>query len=308
MKKEFYFVINPASAGGKTKKLWPHIKTLAEKENAEFGFYLTSHRMDASRIAARAIREGYKKIIAVGGDGTLNEVLNGFWEGRKKIDADACLGYFPSGTGEDFSRALGIEKLSLGTQAERLLKASSTCIDIGEAHFQKGDGSLATRRFINESSVGFGANVTELVNRSNKLFGGKISFFAGVLRSLCFLKNHTVRIKADGKDLFEGRTLITTVSNGKYFGGSMMIAPKAIIDDGYFEVIIAKEMNRRELMRDIGTIYSGNHLSNPKIISTRCKNLSVQSDEKVFLEMDGEPVGLINAEFRICEKEIRFLL
>jgi diacylglycerol kinase (ATP) len=308
MNKEFYFVINPASAGGKTKKLWPQIKSLLEKEGAAFGFYLTSHRMDAARIASRALKEGYKKIIAVGGDGTLNEVLNGFWEGSHRISRDACLGYFPSGTGEDFSRTLGIDKLSAETQIDRLLKAPGTLIDDGQAHFQKGDGSLTSRRFINESSVGFGANVTELVNRSNKLFGGKISFFAGVLRSLCFLKNHAVKIKADGKDFFEGKTLIIAVSNGKYFGGSMMIAPKAIIDDGYFDIIIAKEMSRTQLLRDIGPIYSGNHLSNPKIMSARCKSLSVQSDEKVFLEMDGEPVGLINAEFKIHEKEIKFLL
>ena len=264
--------------------------------------------MEASKIASRAIKEGYKKIIAVGGDGTLNEVLNGFWDGNKKIDHDACLGYFPSGTGEDFSRTLGIEKLSVETQTERLIKSSVTRIDTGEAHFQKGDGSLAVRRFINESSVGFGANVTELVNRSTKLLGGKVSFFSGVIRSLCFLKNHTVRIKADSRDLFEGKTLITAVSNGKYFGGSMMIAPKAIIDDGFFDVIIAKEMNRKEILRDIGSIYSGNHLSNPKILATKCKTLSVQSDEKVFLEMDGEPVGLIDANFRLLEKEINFLL
>ncbi|MFA5103993.1 MAG: diacylglycerol kinase family protein [Candidatus Margulisiibacteriota bacterium] len=308
MKREFFFVINPASAGGKTKKLWPHIKALAEKENTEFGFYLTSYRMEASRITSRAIKEGYKRIIAVGGDGTLNEVLNGFWDGNRKIAPDTCLGYFPSGTGEDFSRTLGIEKLSIETQTERLLKAPGTYIDIGEAHFQKGDGSTTSRKFINESSVGFGANVTELVNRSNKIFGGKTSFFTGVLRSLCFLKNHSVRIKADGKDFFEGKTLITAVTNGKYFGGSMMISPKAMIDDGFFDVVIAREMNRKEILRDIGSIYSGNHLSNPKVLSIRCKTLSVQSGEKVFLEMDGEPVGLIDAQFKLLEKEIRFLL
>jgi len=308
MDKEFYFVINPVSAGGKTKSLWPHIKSLLEKEGASFGFYLTSHRMDASRITSRALKEGYKRIIAVGGDGTLNEALNGFWDGAHRISRDASLGYFPSGTGEDFSRTLGIEKLSVETQIDRLLKAPGTLIDVGGAHFQKGDGSFVERKFINESSVGFGANVAELVNRSKKLFGGRVSFFTGLLRSLFFLKNHAVRIKADGKDIFEGRTLITTVSNGKYFGGSMMIAPQALIDDGYFELIIAKEMNRKEILRDIGSIYSGNHLSNPKIMSARCKSLSVQSDEKVFLEMDGEPVGLINAEFKIHEKEIKFLL
>lgn len=308
MKKEFFFVVNPASAGGKTKNLWPHIKALAERENAEFGFYLTSHRMDASRIAARALKEGYKKIIAVGGDGTLNEVLNGFWDGTRKISHDSCLGYFPSGTGEDFSRTLGIEKLSVETQTERILNAPGTLIDIGEVHFQKGDGSLATRKFINESSVGFGANVTELVNRSNKIFGGKASFFAGVLRSLFFLKNHAVRIKTDGRDFFEGKALITAVTNGKYFGGSMMISPKAMIDDGFFDVVVVRDMNRKEILRDIGSIYSGNHLSNPKVMSVRCKTLSVQSEEKVFLEMDGEPVGLIDAEFKLLEKEIRFLL
>lgn len=308
MKKEYYFIINPASAGGKTEKLWPHIKNFLEKERTEYSFFMTSHRMDASRLTSRALKEGYKKIIAVGGDGTLNEVLNGFWEGTRKIAQDACLGYFPSGTGEDFSRTLGIERLTVETQTERILKAPGTFIDVGEAHFVKGDGSQAARKFINESSVGFGANVTELVNRSNKLFGGKVSFFSGVLRSLFFLKNHSVRIKADGRDFFEGKTLITAVTNGKYFGGSMMISPKAMIDDGFFDVVIVREMNRKEILRDIGSIYSGNHLSNQKVISLRCKTLSVQSEEKIFLEMDGEPVGLADAQFKLLEKEIKFLL
>lgn len=308
MTKELFFIVNPASAGGKTGSVWRHIRSLLQNDGADFDSILTNVRGEATQIAAAAVKEGHTKVIAVGGDGTLNEVVNGIFEGKRIFGKEPCLGYFPSGTGEDFARSLGIERLSVQTQLQRILNAVPAPIDVGEVNFQCGDGSKQTRRFINESSVGFGANVAELVNRSKKLLGGKASFFAGVLRSLCFLKNHAVRIKADGKDLFEGRTLITTVSNGKYFGGSMMIAPKAIIDDGYFDVIVAKEMNRREIMRDIGTIYSGNHLSNPKIISARCKTLSVQSEEKVFLEMDGEPVGLIDAEFRIHEKEIKFLL
>jgi len=308
MASSHYFIVNPHSSNGRTGRSWPAIKEELEKHLGSIEFSLTEHKIHASILAGEAIKEGYENIIAVGGDGTLNEVVNGFYENNRLRRRDTALGYFPSGTGEDFSRTLGIEKLSLHTQAERIVKAQPTYIDIGEAHFQKGDGSFATRRFINESSVGFGANVTELVNRSNKLFGGKASFFAGVLRSLCFLKNHRISVKTDGKDFFEGRTLLTAISNGKYFGGSMMIAPKAMIDDGFFEVVIAREMNRKEVLRDIGSIYSGNHLSNPKVLYTRCKTIAVQSDEKVFLEMDGEPVGLIDAQFKLLEKEIRFLL
>jgi len=308
MSKKFFFVVNPISASGKTKRIWNKIQEFLEKENFSFDYCFTNYISHATKITNEAIKDGFEKIIAVGGDGTLNEVLNGFWENNQKLNSASALGYIPSGTGEDFARTLSIEKLSVENQIKRILRADCVYIDICEARFQKGDSGFAIRRFINESSVGFGANVAEIVNHSPKFLGSKSSFLMGVLRSLFFLKNHKVSVKISGKEVYNGQALIIVLANGKYFGGNMLISPKSIIDDGFIELLIVKKMDRREVLANINSIYSGNHLNNPKVIALKCKNVSIESEEKVFLEMDGEPIGLLNADFKVLEKGIKFLM
>jgi YegS/Rv2252/BmrU family lipid kinase len=304
MEQKIFFIVNPYSANGWTGRKWPGIKERFEAELGPIDFALTRGSNHASYLVAQALYEGYEKIIVVGGDGTLNEAVNGFYEDGRRINGGAVLGYLPSGTGEDFSLTLGIDDHQLSDHVRRLLGGEPRPVDIGEAAFRKWDGTAATRKFINESSLGFSAAVALRVNNSSKLLGGRAAFFLGVLRTLTFLKSNPVRIEIDGDEYYNGRALIVALCNGRYFGGGMMIAPRAEVDDGQLEIVIVKEMGRLELLANIGSVYKGTHLANPKVICARGREINISSEQGLWIEMDGELVGLTGASYRLLDKEI----
>ncbi|MCX5751561.1 MAG: diacylglycerol kinase family lipid kinase [Candidatus Saganbacteria bacterium] len=308
MKPKPYFIVNPHSAGGKTAKRWPGIKACFESAIGSIDFDFTKGNIHASYLTGKALYDGYKKIIAVGGDGTLNEVLNGFYDADKKIVEDAVLGYYPSGTGQDFSQTVGIDHDSIEKHVERLLGDRHWQIDVGQVTFCKADGTVTTRKFINESSLGFAAAVAKRTSHPSKLLGAKPTYILGILRSLFFIQHHHLNIEVDGRNFHQGRSLIVTMSNGRFFGGSLMIAPHAEIDDGLLEVIAVGDMGRIEVLANIRGIYSGKHLMNPKVKYTRGKEIRINSDEEVWIEMDGEIVGMVEAIFRVLPKEIGFIL
>ncbi|MDD4179568.1 MAG: diacylglycerol kinase family lipid kinase [Candidatus Margulisbacteria bacterium] len=303
-----YFIVNPHSANGKTGKLWPEIKQLFEAKLGKIDFALTKGTAHATFLTGKALYDGHERIIAIGGDGTLNEVVNGFYAEDKKISPNAILGYLPSGTGEDFSQTLGIKGLSLAERVNRLLDGGRKTVDIGVATYRREDGSLITRRFINEASVGFTSIVAKKVNESSKFLGSYPSYVLGILRSLMKLEHSRVKVVVDGREYFNGDTFMVNVSNGKYFGGSLKIAPQAEIDDGWLEIVVVERMGRLEIIGNMANVYKGTHLDNPKIRHTRGKEIVITSSENVYVEMDGEPVGLVGAKFRLLEKELNFIL
>jgi len=308
MNQRPYFIVNPHSANGKTGKLWPEIKRLFEEKLGQIDFAMTKGTAHATFLTGKALYDGYERIIAVGGDGTLNEVVNGFYAEDKKISPNAILGYLPSGTGEDFSQTLGIKGLSLAERVNRLLDGGRKMVDIGVATYRREDGSLITRRFINEASVGFTSIVAKKVNESSKFLGSYASYILGILRSLMQLEHSRVKVVVDGREYFNGDTFMVNVANGKYFGGSLKIAPQAEIDDGWLEVVVVERMGRLEIIGNMANVYKGTHLANPKIKHTRGKEIVITSNENVYVEMDGEPVGLVEARFRLLEKELSFIL
>ena len=264
--------------------------------------------MHAVQITSRALAEGYDTIIAVGGDGTINEVLNGFYSKNKLINAEARLGCLPSATGGDFARHLGLRSGKADWKLSDVNQGKVLVLDHGAAEFVGSDNQMKTRFFMNETSLGFAAKTVELVNLSSKYFGGKISFLLGVTRCLLSYSNHAMDVTVDGNLWYSGPVFLIAVSNGKYFGGSMKIAPEAESDDGLFDIVLIKSLTRSDVMKHIGKIYSGKHLMLPQVISTRGQNVSVRSLHRVRVEMDGEQTGWLEANFKIVNRGINFLV
>ncbi|MCU0640480.1 MAG: diacylglycerol kinase family lipid kinase [Candidatus Margulisbacteria bacterium] len=296
-----YFIVNPRSASGQTAKRWPAIKQAFEAALGPLDFALTEGPGHATRLALLAQAQGFETIVAVGGDGTLHEVLNG-------ISEQAVLGYYPSGTGQDFSQTMGIAGQTMADHVKRLLKGEQKRIDVGLVTYRSPAGGETARKFINVSSLGFSAHVVQRVNRSSKRLGGKMTFLLGVLRSLLLLKNHQLRIEVDGAEFFNGRSLIVTMANGRFFGGSMMIAPGAEVDDGLFEVVVVAEMGRLEVLLNIGSIYAGRHLTHPKIKLVRGREITVSSPETAWIEADGELLGVTEAKFQLLRQAVAFIV
>ncbi|UCF99789.1 MAG: hypothetical protein JSV89_09680, partial [Spirochaetaceae bacterium] len=216
--------------------------------------------------------------------------------------------YIPNGTGADFSRTLGFHGRPVDEHIERLLSAPVTQVDCGEVRFVNAAGEATNRLFINESSLGFSANTADAVNRASKHFRGKLPFLIGVIRCLSTLKNPILRISVDGKLVHEEPTLLVAITNGRYFGGSMMIAPNAEINDGLLDIIIISKMSRLTLLRKIKSIYSGRHLSEPEVTAHRGRTVDISAvTEEVLLEMDGEQPGKLAANYRIAKKTIPFV-
>jgi YegS/Rv2252/BmrU family lipid kinase len=306
-----FFVVNPHSADGRTLKLWPQLRELLARRFGQVRFELTRGTMHAAELAAGAIEGGADLVVAVGGDGTLNEVLNGYFRAARQPPQGAVLGYLPSGTGSDFARTMGLYGLPPAEQVERLAAGATRLLDCGQVRFTGAAGGQAfetSRLFLNESSLGFSAETVNNVNRASKRFGGKASFLLGVLRTLVRLRNPLLQVTVDGKQVWEGPTLLVTVANGKYFGGSMMIAPMAEVQDGEFDVVVVSAMARRTVLRKIGKIYRGEHLAEPEVHVHRGAEVRINSvGEEVLLEMDGEQPGRLAADFRISRHTVPFL-
>ena len=306
--KRPFFIVNPHSGAGSTGRLWPDWEQKLRSNLGTVNFAYTRGSLHAVSLTREALDNGYDRIIAVGGDGTLNEVLNGFFENGKPCCPDAALAYIPNGTGADFSRTLGFHGRTIDQHIERLLHARATPVDCGEVRFVDANGEETNRLFINESSIGFSANTADAVNKASKHFRGKLPFLIGVIRCLSTLKNPVLRIAVEGRLVHEEPTLLVAVTNGKYFGGSMMIAPHAEIDDGLLDIIVISRMSRFTLLRKIKSIYSGQHLDEPEVTALRGKTVHINAiEDEVLLEMDGEQPGKLAAEYRVAKKTIPFV-
>jgi diacylglycerol kinase (ATP) len=294
------FVVNPASGNGSTGKQWDELSGRIRGLGLEHEALMTHAPGEATELAARAILEGADTVVAVGGDGTINEVANGFFAGA---DApSAALGLLPMGTGGDFRRTVGIPaefEPAIHALRERKLRA----IDAGRIEMTGLDGAPYVRHFVNIADAGIGGVVVERVNRTSKLLGGRVSFQYAAMMTLLGYKPQPVLVEsAEGH--FEGAAQNVVVANGQYFGGSMHVAPAAIPDDGLFDVVVFGNIARFEALRSINDIYSAKHLQNPKVTGWRSAEVKLSSAERVLVDVDGEMCGTLPATFTVVPKAI----
>ncbi len=298
-------IVNPESDRGRTRKKWEQIKEALKTFIKEFKYEFTEKPAQATEISRAAIREGSEMIVGVGGDGTINEIANGFFDGKTLINPQAVLGIVPSGTGCDFSKSLHIPS-SLKPALNVLTQAPSLAIDIGKANFLAHSGYKEERYFLNVADFGFGGEVLERMNR-NKAKRKATSYFKSTLATFFYYRNKTIKLKIDNNDIPKGEYLIGAISNGRIFGKGMKIAPDAKLDDELFDIVLVKGMKVREFLMNVWRIYAGTHLSHPKILLHRGKKIEAipeDTNEDVLIEIDGEQVGKLPATFEIVPRSI----
>lgn len=299
-----YFVVNPRSANGRTGKAWPEIRALAEKALGEASFAFTERQWHACELARTAIKDGFELIVSVGGDGTNNEVVNGFFEQGKPVNPEAVLAVVCSGTGSDLIKTLKIPR-DYHEAVPMLAGLSAKPTDVGRMTLRSHEGKDIRRYFINIASFGVGGEVDERVNRTSKALGGKASFlWASLLGSLAY-KNKTVSIRVDGGEPFERRIFLAAVGNGQFFGAGMRVAPAAAVDDGLFDLAILGDFSFFEQLKLMGSIYKGEHLNLPKVEIMRARKVEADSSERVLLDVDGEQPGTLPATFEIMPSAIK---
>ena len=299
------FVVNPASGNGNTGKQWDEISGRILGLGIEHEALMTHAPGDATALAARAIKEGAATVVAVGGDGTINEVANGFFVDGVDPSA-AALGLLPMGTGGDFRRTVGVPQEFEAAIA--LLKARRLrSIDAGRIEMKGLDGEPLVRHFVNIADAGIGGVVVERVNRTTKKLGGRVSFqYAAMMTLLGYRPQQVVVESAEGR--FEGAAQNVVVANGQYFGGSMHVAPRAVPDDGLFDVVVFGDIARFEALRSINDIYSAKHLQNPKVRGWQSAQVRVTSAERVLVDVDGEMCGTLPALFTVVPAAIQLVV
>ncbi len=297
-------VVNPNSANGATLKNWPLISDEIGKYVAGFQYVFTTAPKDASELTRQGLIEGFEMIVAVGGDGTNNEVINGFFDGNDLVNPDAVFANITQGTGGDLRRTLGTQRDF--TKVAPLLAGDNTKrIDIGQMEFVDHQDKKRVRYFINIVSMGIGGEVDARVNRTTKVLGGFASFLWASAASIITYKNKTIRLVLDGKDLGTKKIFNCVVANGRFFGGGMHVAPYAKMDDGKFDIIIIGDMNMKERLVDMNSIYKGKHVELPKVETYQGQELEAYSDQEVLLDVDGEQPGKLDAKFTIRKNAVR---
>ncbi|HJZ86015.1 MAG TPA: diacylglycerol kinase family protein [Polyangia bacterium] len=304
-------VVNPRSQGGQTERRWGALADVIRQHYGPFEARFTRGPGDGAAQARAALEEGFELVVAMGGDGTISEVADGFVDrDGKPLREGALLGVLPAGTGGDFRRTIGMPK-TLPEAAAALRGHKSARIDLGRLEFTDHDGQPAVRHFINIASFGIGGVVDELVNQGSKLLGGRLSFMLATLQAQARFQNQRVRMRLDDGPRVERVIHNVAVANGRFFGGGMMIAPEAKLDDGRFDVVELGDFSRLELLTGGMKVYRGTHLGLPKVTLARAQLVEAepgQASERVLLDVDGEQPGRLPARFRLLPGVLRLKL
>lgn len=297
-------IVNPVAANGAVGKNWPHLRDFLQTKGAKFDAVLTEKPGHATQLARQALDEGHQTIVAVGGDGTVNEVLNGLMvEGATA--SEVMLGIIPWGTGADFSRSLGIPHDYRGA-CGHLLRFETRLVDVGKITCLR-EGREVERYFINAAGLGFDGEVAELANRSPKVLGGTMTYLACLFISLVTYRNKNVEFSFDGQHV-RGRLNSVIVCNGRYLGGGMFMAPEASFDDGIFDVVILGNLNKLEVVANLPRVYKGTHLTHPKVSLCHAREVHVEARERMFLQADGELIGEAPATFQVVPRALRVVV
>jgi len=286
------FIVNPHAGDGSTGLKWPAIKARARNRLGSFESYITTGAGEAKQLTAKAITNGARLVVCVGGDGTLNEVVNGFMEQGESGRSGLTLGFVPGGTGCDFIKTVSIPK-DIEQAIDLIAVGTVRSIDLGRLLFKDHDGRDCCRYFHNITSFGLGGEVDQRVNKTTKAFGPFISFIWATLISILLYGKKQIRFKVDQGLEQEFIIWNVAVANGQYHGGGMRVAPDASVDDGLFDITVVGDMSLPEVFLNLPKLYNGKIKDIDKVITLTGKKIEALSDQRVLLDVDGEQPGML---------------
>lgn len=300
-------ILNPTAGSGAAARKKASIVQALTVGGAAPEVVHTEGPGDAGRLLRNARREGVACVVLVGGDGTLNDAVQGFLESDGSVARGPDIGLIPSGTGGDFRRTFQLGD-SVEEAAARILKGSPRPLDLGLLTVTGHDGQSLRRAFINITSFGIGGLTDRIVNSTPKWMGGKAAFFTGTLRAMLVYKNAPVRLRVDGKVWLESPVFNVALANGRFFGGGMMIAPDADPADGLLDIVALADLSKLQASLLSQSIYDGKHLSRPGVSVTRGRVVEAEplaSSTEVLIDMDGETPGRLPLRAELAPGALR---
>jgi len=295
-------ISNPSAGSGSAARRLPALKRLLDARGIQAEFVETRAPGDATRLAREARTDGVECLAVMGGDGTLNEVSQGYLGPDGKPLAGPDLALIPSGTGGDFRKTFGLDG-TLEDAVERLASAPARPLDLGLLEITAHSGETIRRAFLNITSFGLGGLTDRLVHSGPKWLGGRAAFFIGTARALLSYANAPVRVRIDGQILLEAPIVNVAIGNGRYFGGGMKITPDALPDDGLLDVIAMHDLTRAQVVGFSSRIYGGTHVGQPGVRFGRGSLIEAESlvpRAEVLIDMDGETPGRLPLVARVA--------
>lgn len=296
------FIVNPKAGGGRVGKEWPKLTAeLTRRWGNSYRCRYTERNLDATALAREELRQGVETVVAVGGDGTLHEVVNGFFVDGQPVNPNAAVAVLCFGTGADFVRTLHWP-LQLSQACDRIQQRQIRHIDLGYAEFTSSKGTPASSYFINIADWGIGGAVVDRVNRTTKCLGGKVSFLWGIFVSFLLYRNCRMFFRLDHGE--EQSAIINNfiVGNGRFFASGLQPTPQAELDDGWLDVVLFGDLRWYEAIYNMPKMRKGENIVHPKLSFYRAKTIEARSEHPVWIDMDGEGLGKLPIRVTVLPK------
>ena len=299
-------IVNPNAGSGRGRKEWDEISDLLKAAGINFSSEFSQFKYNSIDIVKQAYKEGYRKFIAVGGDGTIHEVVSGIMSLNRQ-DPDVLLAAIPVGTGNDWGREWGVTT-DHKQAVDIIARGKSRIQDLAEVRSFK-NGKENTRFMVNIGGLGFDANVCFKVDGyKDEGKTGKSLYMRGLLRAFFGYTNKRFKIDVDGHRLYEGPVFSTAFGIGKFSGGGMMQTPEALPDDGLLEVTVIKKIPKLKVLFKIKKLYTGEIYTIKQVIHTKAREVHVESFPIAKVEVDGEAVGFCPVTVSMLPHALRIIV
>ena len=308
MNIDIALIVNPKAGNGSGLKDWPIISQKLTEQGFNFKQFVTESKYHAIELAKNAVKEGFKVIISVGGDGTLHEVVNGVLTQDYFPVTDIAIGVIPVGSGNDWGRAYNYPS-GYDAVIELIKRANTKIQDVAKVTYSSGKEKLS-RYMMNIGGLGFDAAVCrEFEKLKAKGYGGKKLYIKGLITAFFGDNTTRYRVLADDNLFYEGHAFSMALGIGQYSGGGMMQTPEALMDDGLVDLTIIKKTSKLNVLRHLPKVFTGNLYEVKSIIShVKFKKLEIISAPDNILEIDGEVVGHTPLTIEVIPQAIRVLV
>ena len=299
-------ILNPKAGSGKSLRMWPRLEAIFDEHLGPVDALFTEAPDHATQLTRDAVEGGADLVVAIGGDGTLNEVVNGFLASQEALSKRVALGLCPLGTGGDFKRSALIPEAAdkaIAAIAEREIRHVDACV----ARFRAYDGTPLERYFINTASFGMGGEVAVAAKRNFLTrFSGTGAFLWATTVSFFSYRAKRVRVTLDDTPTVEASIMDVALGNGQFQGGGLHVCPRARLDSGAMDITVIREAGFFEFLAALPYLYSGKIYSHPKCHPYRARRVAAESDEEVAIQIDGEALGKLPLEVETLPAAVPF--
>jgi diacylglycerol kinase (ATP) len=301
--RALHVIVNPMSGNGWTRRYWSRIDQRLRSQGYAVDYRYTECPGDGARLGREAVASGVAEIVVVGGDGTLNEVVNGILSGPAQPPDDLIVSLLPCGSGRDFSRSLGIR--SFEHAVEVLANGEVIEVDVGRIHFTR-DGSETTCYFVNAADVGIGAETVARLKGSSKRLGGFLTYLIGAASTIIAFRGRPVTVRVDGEQVHDGPAAMVALANGRFHAAGMRLAPMARLQDGMLDILILQDVPKWKLLGSLlPRVYFGWHIGHPAVSHRRGRKVEVTASDPQWFETDGEQPGTTDLRAEVVPGALR---